>query len=563
MFGLIDCLFGYLKKLGWYLIILMKHKIAFVLLASCLLPLASCGNGSEGSSSSSFSSSSSSSSSSGSSASGELEKTKIKQGMAEFNKKYYGKIAITPTTGNPKLLVIPTWFTDSDSFITSESHKENVKQDIESAFFGSQEEVGWYSIKGFYERESHGRLSIKGTISDWYECGQSSSYWANKGESAASLVDAAVSWYFENNPEEDRKDYDYDGDGFLDGVSLIYAAPDYEAAGDNSNDLWAYVYWIDKHKADVENPQPMNYFFASYDFLYGENEAKLRAGSSYHGGSLSEGVNLDTHTYIHESGHLFGLEDYYDTSYQYSPAGSFSMQDANVGGHDPYSLMQLGWADPYIPEESTSITISDFESSGDFILLTPEWNSFDSSYDEYLLLELYSPTGTNELDSTYSYSGYKGPEVPGIRLWHVDSRFVCYGDNDGTKLLIDDDGEPLLYENLDESGVDKVALAFSNTYYSSSGEGSATLDRAGREYSDHNLIQLIRNDQNINYRPRDNFSRASLFLEGDSFSMNDFDSQFVNGDKLNDGASLGWSFEVGKIEQNGDGHQVSITLTKA
>ena len=67
-----------------------------------------------------------------------------------------------------------------------------------------------------------------------------------------------------------------------------------------------------------------------------------------------------------------GDYDYGWNSYTF--AGAFSMQDHNVGGHDPFSMMALGWVDPYVPTESSTITLQPFESSGDVILLSPNFS---------------------------------------------------------------------------------------------------------------------------------------------------------------------------------------------
>ena len=76
----------------------------------------------------------------------------------------------------------------------------------------------------------------------------------------------------------------------------------------------------------------------------------------------------------------------------------------------------------YIP--NNIITIGDFATTHDIILLTPEWNSYDSAFDEYILLELYTPTGLNKFDTDYQYSGRypQGLNLCGVRMWHVDAR---------------------------------------------------------------------------------------------------------------------------------------------
>ena len=138
-------------------------------------------------------------------------------------------LSCTPSLNKTKLLVIPVWFKDSSTYI-NESKKSYVRDDIHDAYFGSNEKVGWRSVKTYYEEESHGLLTIEGTVSDWYEVNRNHSYFASDDatdESPApktcSLAVEATDWYFSNHPLEKKTDYDSDGDGYLDGVMLIYA----------------------------------------------------------------------------------------------------------------------------------------------------------------------------------------------------------------------------------------------------------------------------------------------------------------------------------------------------
>ena len=96
----------------------------------------------------------------------------------------------------------------------------------------------------------------------------------------------------------------------------------------------------------------------------------------------SANAPIDAHTYIHEAGHVLGLEDYYnyDRTSNYGAAGGFNMQDYNVGEHDPYSRVALGWIDPIVPSGNTTLTIT----PGEAIILSPNNLSAASPFDEYL-----------------------------------------------------------------------------------------------------------------------------------------------------------------------------------
>ena len=69
-------------------------------------------------------------------------------------KQYFSRseytLSCSPSLGSTKLLVIPVWFTDSDNYIST-SKREQVREDIQKAYFGSNEDTGWRSVKTFYE----------------------------------------------------------------------------------------------------------------------------------------------------------------------------------------------------------------------------------------------------------------------------------------------------------------------------------------------------------------------------------------------------------------------------
>ena len=76
-----------------------------------------------------------------------------------------------PVSGNARLLVVPVWFTNSDEFISLEN-REEIRNDIDLAFFGSDSDTGWKSLSNYYKEESiysydwyslHRRPYVKGS----------------------------------------------------------------------------------------------------------------------------------------------------------------------------------------------------------------------------------------------------------------------------------------------------------------------------------------------------------------------------------------------------------------
>ena len=479
-------------------------------------------------------------------------KTDIRETYNDLSKHSIFPVSSCPATGNVKLLVIPVWFTDSDSFVNS-TKMSTVRSDIQKAYFGSTSETGWHSVSTFYHEESSGLLNMTGTVSDWYSCGLSSStvstYVTGTSDTRqGDLVIAATDWYFRNNSSDNRRNYDSDGDGYLDAVMLIYAAPDFQNYSYSGSNMWAYCFWVqDTSQKQTSSPGVNVYFWASYDFMYDSATASSHTGKTYHHGDCSH-CTIDAHTFIHEMGHVFGLEDYYDYAKSTCPAGAFSMQDHNIGGHDAFSVMSLGWADPYIPTSTCDIQINDFQSSKDIILLTPSWNEYDSPFDEYLLLELYSPTGLNELDSTYSYDGEaRGPSVAGIRLWHVDARLYSF------------------YSGLVNTvSSNYVCGAFNNTSSEEERQCEAARFSGDSTYQVYNLLQLIRNSTSASYTTNSAISNDSLFKQGSNFTMYNYRRQFINGTQLDFGeVGIGWEFSVNSITENANGsYTASIRVTK-
>lgn len=482
-----------------------------------------------------------------------IEKTVFSYNYLDVIDNYYERKSAIPSIGSPNLLVVPVYFSDSSDFVP-EAKLGTLKSDLNKVFFGSTSDTGWHSVKTFYEVESRGKCTLNGVVADPYVTTDSYLNYAQENVSVTlkteQLIKKATNYYFSSTGDE-RGRFDLDHNGYLDGVVAIYIAPDATNFEESSNkgNLWAYTNWANA-SANVEVPTMCHYIWASYDFIYSKEDSRTIYGEEYsYGSGDTRFVNLDTHTYIHEVGHMFGLLDYYDySSYKYNPAGAFSMQDYNIGGHDPFSTMALGWTDPYIPSESTTIELDKFQSSNEVILLTNKMNDDNSPFDEYFLLEYYSPTGLNELDSTHSYRDEypTSPSEGGIRLWHVDARLIY---SEGSTFSANK-----VTTNPKKEGC-KVLEMMSNTYYSS--ESLAYITKLGSSYADYNILQLIRNDELETYKPSSVLDKYSLFKNGDSFTINRFKNQFKRSGKLNSGDNFDWTFSVSI-----SGEKASISLKK-
>ena len=466
-------------------------------------------------------------------------KVDIKQTYADFSGNNQNNIVYTPTVGQPKLLVIPLWYNDSTNYV-AEAKQTSVHEDIEKAFFGTNGDTGWRSVKTYYQEESGGLLNLQGVVSDYLQVPASADFF-DSVDRIKRNVEILIDTYFEANPGQSRKDFDTNNDGVLDGVVFMNCSRrvNSDVRGHCNNT---------ESTPNISYPVSSFYMWVSIFDMYGSNYySHTGVMSDNDGYGYTNHCELSTTIYIHEMGHMLGVQDYYDYSFTYSPAGDFTMQDTeSIGSHDAFSVMAYGWADPYIPTDSCVVKIGAFQSTKDLILLTPHWNKQDSAFDEYLLLELYTPTGLNEFNSEYDSYGRTLPTEAGIRLWHVDARLAAFISHQYCDRLTTD----ALCQY-------KYWYAMSNTY------GNLwNASPLGSSYYDYNLLQFIRNDTDITYRPKASSStNDTMFKDGDSFDMTTFGGQFKNTGKLNSGLSLGWSFSV-VISGTGDNTEATITLVK-
>lgn len=459
-----------------------------------------------------------------------------------YNNNYYGTAQVLPNKGNVKILVVPVWFNDSNVFFNT-SQKEQILEDIEYTMNANRPNTELSSVKQYYEVQSYGAITMDIKVSDFYISNTSYKDYTDNNQNSKTnndniLATEAISWYFENNKDEKFEDYDLNSDGYLDGIILLYGANYY---GNESDGNSSYAFESTNYGNEDYSYNTMS--FCPIGGLYGL--AKDTPTTQLTTLDLSKTFERDfkssSRVIIHEMGHMFGNKDLYESASsneKYLPAGGFLMQDNNYGGHDPLHVNMIGWSKPEIYASSDyelgdklTIHLEDFQSSGQNIILTNAWNSSNSLFDEYLIIELFAPTGLNEFDAN---GVYVKPIESGIRLWHANSSLIDYA-NDG---------------NLTSEIISGHIYKLVSSNYDSENE--------------YDTLHLIRNNPNEEYNTTSSVAYNDVLFEaGDSFDMETFKSQFINGDKLDNGDKLGWKFKVETIYKNIDGtYGAIITLER-
>lgn len=294
--------------------------------------------------------------------------------------------------GNPRVLVVPINLRPSMA-------TEKIRGDIETAFNGKSEETGWESVRSFYQKSSYEQLNVEfDVLTSWYTPQKDAETYTDyyniftKENGKELLLREVISFY---NDVINYNDYDNDGDGYIDAVWLVYNRKvDY---GSDSI-WWATTNWYDS-STRYDGVRMYCYAFAGTDFLYQDPNLKI-----------------DAHTYIHETGHVMGLEDYYDYDSSVGADGGLwgaDMMDDTIGDHCPLSKLLFGWISPVVVTGNTTIDLHSFSETGEALLVSKERP--DSIYEEYFLIEFYTTTNLNQYDKPFFSDGY------GIRVTHVDA----------------------------------------------------------------------------------------------------------------------------------------------
>lgn len=370
--------------------------------------------------------------------------------------------SVMPSLGDANLLVIPVHLPGGNEYKT-----DKVKSDIEKVFFGDKDDssLRFKSVKQYYSEASYGKFNLSGTVTDWFDATTLVSNVKDitsgtEGTIVNKILRGAVDWAG-SSQGINLKDFDNNEDGNIDGVYLVYdhldwttenyiqheSNPQFDSSTLNQA-FWNFTYWDFYSESKNDEPTTSGFSWSSFDMMY-TSYCERNKNDTPDLSDLSK-IKLDSHTFIHEFGHLLGLDDYYSSSdSSYHPAGESTMMDQNIGDLDSYSKMLLGWVTPYVVYGTSEITITNVsKNSGNSVIVIPsnyaeisqsvedaiKGNRIDkfrytfNPFSEYLMIDLYTPDGNNEQDTygPYVFDRSAMANKVGVRIYHIDSRiFKC------------------------------------------------------------------------------------------------------------------------------------------
>ena len=194
----------------------------------------------------------------------------------------------------------------------------------------------------------------------------------------------------------DFNDYDWDGDGEVDQVYIVYAGKG-EADGGAKDTIWPHEWELSETYSDFD--------------IDGVHINTYACGPELNGSSQINGLG----TMCHEFTHCLGLPDFYDTRTNGTNFGmdSWSLMDYgcyNNNGYTPcnytgYERMFCGWVEPIELTEDMQVTgMKSLEDYGDvYIVYNP------GHHDEYYILQNVQKKGWD----LYA-------ESKGLMIMHVD-----------------------------------------------------------------------------------------------------------------------------------------------
>ncbi|MCR5131816.1 MAG: M6 family metalloprotease domain-containing protein [Prevotella sp.] len=303
-------------------------------------------------------------------------------------------------TGSKKGLIILVNFTNVT--FQDRNNKSLFERIANNENFSYGNFVG--SIHDYFYDQSEGQFDLTFDVAGPYNVSHTQSYYGGNDSDgndkhpaemvieACQLADADVNF----------ADYDWNGDGYVDQVYVIYAGKG-EADGGGSNTIWP-------HEWDLESAAYYGDGLGAqkFDDMWVNTYA---CGSELNGSSQICGIG----TMCHEFSHCLGFPDFYDTGDEGSrgmdvwdlmDVGSYNGNGYRPAGYTSYERWMAGWKTPIeLNEDTLEVTgMKSLQEGGESYIIYNDGNK-----DEYYLLE-----------NRQKVEWDKGLPGEGLLILHVD-----------------------------------------------------------------------------------------------------------------------------------------------
>ena len=259
------------------------------------------------------------------------------------------------------------------------------------------------SVADYFKAQSNGKFEMNFDVMGPYTLGEQAFYGKNEGGQQDVNVQAMISGCLGKAAAEgiDFSPYDWDGDGQMEMVFVVYAGRG-EATGGGDDTIWP-------HKGRMTNPVKCgNKTLTNYAC---SNELSVS--------NEVDGIG----TICHEFSHCFGYPDAYDVNYtglygmgtwDLMCQGNYNGNGFTPAGYTAYEKYAAGWITPIELKENTSVSgMKPLAEGGDAYIFKNPNNS-----DEYYLIENRQKKGWD--------AGLAGS---GIIINHIDYNLKAWNYN--------------------------------------------------------------------------------------------------------------------------------------
>ena len=302
----------------------------------------------------------------------------------------------------------------------------NTRQEFDDLFnrIGYNADGAQGSVKDYYREVSYNQLTIQSIVVDPVTVSKGFAYYGANDAAGNDLYHRVQEMVAEALGKLDARGFDFaqvdgNGDGWIDGLTIIHAGGDAAYAGNDPNWIWA-------HQSQL--PAPLTHDGISIRMYH--TEAARRGFDS---APSTQGI-ARIGTICHETGHFLGLPDLYDTTHVSAGAGRFCLMAGGSWNGDQilpahfsaWCKKTLGWATPTVVTSTGSFLVQQAETSQQQYELHGDLTS-----NEYFLVENRQGAGFDR--------GLPGT-TRGILIWHVDETQQDNADHDHYKVDLEEAG---------------------------------------------------------------------------------------------------------------------------
>ncbi len=312
----------------------------------------------------------------------------------------------TNFTGEKKGLIILVEFSDLQ-FKSEHTPELYYRIANEEGFYNNMGFQG--SVKDYFKAQSYGQFVIDFDIAGPISLPESYSYYGANDRDGMEYTNRLIE-FVEGacNAVDDVVDfskYDWDGDGEVEQVYLLYAGLG-EASGGDEDTIWPHEW--DLYSASLHRLPLDGVYVNTY-------ACSCEMASAYQ----IDGIG----TICHEFSHCLGLPDMYDTNYVYYGMDCWDVMDYGnyngnsfiPAGYTSYERMFCGWSSPITLEDNCTVEgMGAIGDGGDTYII------YNDAYEnEYYLLENRQRTGWDA-----------GLPNSGLLILHVDYDAIAWENNE-------------------------------------------------------------------------------------------------------------------------------------